>query len=56
MMLGAENSKSNDEEDLVDLLKNYSKDGEKLSPEMIEAIMVKEMMPDFMFVNTKDIL
>lgn len=55
MLLGSENSKST-EGDLMDLVPKMSEQDKNLSPDMIEAMMVKTMMPDFSFVDSKDLL
>ncbi len=50
MMLG-NNNNSNSDDDLMNLVPYFSDKDKNMSPEMIEAMMVKSMMPDFTFVN-----
>lgn len=50
MMLGSNNN-SNSDDDLMNLIPYFSDKDKNMSPEMIEAMMVKSMMPDFTFVN-----
>ena len=50
MLLGSDNQKSSND-DLMNLIPYMSDKDKNMSPEMIEAMMVKSMMPDFTFVN-----
>lgn len=56
MMLGNNNNNSNSDDDLMNLIPYFSDKDKNMSPEMIEAMMVKSMMPDFTFVNNKNLL
>lgn len=51
MLLGNDNSK-NSNDDLMNLIPYMSEQDKNLSPEVIQAMMVKSMMPDFTFVNS----
>ena len=55
LMLGTDKRNSGSD-DMIELLNSLSKDGQKLSPEMIQTIMMKELMPDMMLMNDKDVL
>lgn len=50
MLLGSDSQK-NSNDDLMNLVPYISDKDKNMSPEMIEAMMVKSMMPDFTFVN-----
>ena len=50
MLLGSDSQKSSND-DLMNLIPYMSDKDKNMSPEMIEAMMVKSMMPDFTFVN-----
>ncbi len=49
MLWSKSNSSTSSSDDLV---KYLTEQGENLSPEVIQALMVKSMMPDFTFINT----
>ena len=51
MLLGNDSTKSSND-DLMDLIPYMSEQDKNLSPEVIQAMMVKSMMPDFTFVNS----
>lgn len=52
MMLGNDSSSKSSNDDLMNLLPYMTGQDKNLSPEVIQAMMVKSMMPDFTFVNS----
>lgn len=51
LLLGNDSVKSSND-DLMDLIPYLSEQDKNLSPEVIQAMMIKSMMPDFTFVNS----
>jgi len=54
MLMG--NDYSNKSDDLMDLIPYLSDKDKKISPEAVEAMMMRSMMPDFSMVDTKNLL
>lgn len=52
MLLGNDNSSKSSSDDLMNLVPYMSGQDKNLSPEVIQAMMIKSMMPDFTFVNS----
>lgn len=52
MLLGNDNSSKSSNDDLMNLVPYMSGQDKNLSPEVIQAMMIKSMMPDFTFVNS----
>ncbi len=52
MLLGNESNSKSSNDDLMNLVPYMSGQDKNLSPEVIQAMMIKSMMPDFTFVNS----
>lgn len=52
MLLGNDSNSKSSNDDLMNLVPYMSGQDKNLSPEVIQAMMVKSMMPDFTFVNS----
>lgn len=52
MLLGNDSNSKSSNDDLMNLVPYMSGQDKNLSPEVIQAMMIKSMMPDFTFVNS----